>query len=203
MAPDASALRAQIAAGMNAAQQGLFDLCRSPMRETGRSLHLAAFSAACLAMHHAAVAEADLADVLPLAEREIREMAAEWDARPAARAHRPLLARLFQPVETIAVPALLSTERLFESIPGTEHPHPGDRGTYVVARCRHYLSTVFAYSCRGAHVGTWDADGRGGALDRALVADLYTPEDGPALTDGPGVFYAVIERLAAGKAITA
>lgn len=196
MLPDADAFRDQLAAGMNAAQQGLFDLCRASMWQTGRSLHLAAFSAACLALHHASAAEVDLGDVQPLAERALRQMAAEWDARPVVRSRQPILSRLFSAGERDAAPAQLSTEALFRSLPGADHAEPGARGTYAVARFRQYLEPVFVYSCQPGHVGAWDADGRARALDRALVADLYAPEHCPTLDASPGLFGLVLERVA-------
>ena len=85
---------AALEVGIAASQQALHQVRRGAPRETGRSLHPAAFAAVCLGIRQAYRTEADLADLQPRIEKALRHLGESRDARPVVRPRRPFLAVL-------------------------------------------------------------------------------------------------------------
>ena len=180
--------------GVRAAHQGLFEFHREPPREAGRTLHLAAFAGVCLALHHAARREMDVADLHERIERAIRTLCAAHDERPVVYARRSLLDVLRRPEDESDVgPQVRDATAVSVAVPGVAVARPGVRAHHTTGLYRRYADAVALYSCRPGAAGTWDAGGHPHALERALFADLYRTRVAPAAARD--VFAFVLDAL--------
>ncbi|HEX8385267.1 MAG TPA: hypothetical protein VF576_03730, partial [Rubricoccaceae bacterium] len=161
--------------GIRAAQQGLYQVHRGSPRDTGLSLHLAAFAAVCLGIRQAYEAEMDLVDLHPRIERALRHLGAAWDERPVVRPRRSLLTSLLHlgsPDADALRGTVQDSAALAIAVPGVDRPEPGDRGDVLVACYHRYVDGVYVYCCDRRGANTWDDGGLPFALERALFADL-------------------------------
>ena len=182
---------------LRTAQQSLFQCHGAPMRDVGRSLHLAAFTAVCVGIHEATSRETDLDDLHGRLEEALRDLCTAWDERPVARARRSLADVLRYPDdESETGPEIRDLRVLYESVPGTRAAGPGGRFTYTVGRYRAYVGAVFLYSTDRRATNTWDACGQPFALERALFADLYDVPVRPS--PDRDAFALVLEALSRG-----
>lgn len=193
--PGTARLAAALDAGVAAAHEALRGARRGTPRETGLSLHLAAFTAVCLGLRHAYQTEVDFADVQPRFERALRHLGETWDARPAVRRRRSVLAALrhLGTGDPDALPgAVHDSAALAIAVPGTDAPEPGMRADFLVRCYRRYVGTVYCYCCDRRGANTWDDGGHPFALERGLFADLGLAP--PPLDEeaGPGVFETVL-----------